>query len=280
VRTAWQTKLKQTKVPGRALLLQRIRNLELRDVTVRDSYSWNVHLVECDHARVDNVKVLSNVTHSNGDGFDIDGCVDVEMSNCFVYAEDDAISPKASWSHRTPEKYRIRDCILWSQNATGIRLGDETDAPEFRDMVFENIDILRANSMLRIYNYDGGDLHGIVFRNLWLEEYSADVQELGYEETARTKPAHEGVTSLLHIYVRQRTEKSNLGVVHDILLDGIHSRKLAKTRLTGTARDDGRKSIRDIRFRDCWEGDRALPTLEALRVKVGEDAAEVSVIAP
>jgi hypothetical protein len=280
VRTAWQTKLNQTKVPGRALLLQRIRNLELRDVTVRDSYSWNVHIVESDHVRIHNVKVLSNVTHSNGDGFDIDGCVDMEMRNCFVYAEDDAISPKASWSHRTPEKYRIRDCILWSQNATGIRLGDETDAPEFRDMTFENIDILRANSMLRIYNYDGGDLHGIVFRNLWLEEYSLDVQDLGYEETKRTQPAHEGVTSLLHIYVRKRTEKSRLGVVHDILLEGIHSQKLAKTRLTGTARDDGRKSIHDIRFKDCWEGERPLPTMEDLRVKVGADVAEVSVLVP
>jgi len=36
-RRAWQAKLGQRKVPGRVLLFQRVRGLELRDVTIRDS---------------------------------------------------------------------------------------------------------------------------------------------------------------------------------------------------------------------------------------------------
>jgi len=48
-------------------------------------------------------------------------------------------------------------------------------------MSFEDIDILRANTMLRIYNYDGAEVHDILFRNLWFEEYSLRVQDLGYD---------------------------------------------------------------------------------------------------
>jgi len=277
VRTAWQKKLNRTKVAGRALLLMRVRGLELRDVTVRDSYSWNVHLVECDKVVCDNMKVLSNMTHSNGDGLDIDGCIDVRVENSLFYAEDDAISPKSSCSHRTPERYTVRDCLLWSQNATGIRLGDETDSPEFRDMTFDGIDILRANTMLRIYNYDGADLHGIVFRDLWLEEYSMDVQGKGYEETARTKPADEGVTSLLHIYIKKRNEHSKLGLVRDVTLEKIHSARLMKSRLTDALRPDGTASIRNVTFRDCDEQGRPLRTLEEMRVKCGPGSEAVRV---
>jgi len=277
VRTAWQKKLNRTKVAGRALLLMRVRGLELRDVTVRDSYSWNVHLVECDKVVCDNMKVLSNMTHSNGDGLDIDGCVDVRVENSLFYAEDDAISPKSSWSHRTPERYLVRNCVLWSQNATGIRLGDEADSPEFRDMTFEGIDILRANTMLRIYNYDGADLHGIVFRDLWLEEYSMEVQGKGYEETARTKSADDGVTSLLHVYVKKRNDRSKLGVVRDVTLERIHSARLMKSRLTDTPRTDGKTSIQNITFRDCDEMGRVLRTLEEMRVKCGSGSDGVRV---
>jgi len=276
-RAAWEKKLGQEKVPGRALLFLDSKNVQVRDVTIRDSYSWNVHVVECDDVVIDNVKVLSNLTHGNGDGLDLDGCVNVKVSDCFLYCEDDAISPKASWSHRTPENYQVRDCILWSQCATGIRLGDETDSPAFRDMSFENIDILRANTMLRIYNYDGAELHGIRFRNLWLEEYSMHVQDQGYEETARHRPAHEGVTSLLHVYIRKRGEKSRLGTVRDVRLKNVHSQKLVKSRLSGEARPDGTKGIRQIVFKGFTENGQPLDTLQALQVKLGEDSEGVSV---
>lgn len=277
IRKAWEAKLGQRKVPGRAVLFVKVRGLEIRDVTIRDSYSWNVHIVESDRVVIDNVKVLSNLAHGNGDGLDIDGCVDVKIANCFLYCEDDAISPKASWSNRTPENYRVRDCVLWSQNATAIRLGDETNAPAFRDMTFENIDCLRAQTMLRIYNYDGADLHHIVFRNFWLEEYSLDVQDLGYEESPGTNPANEGTTSLLHIYVKKRSEKSKLGAVHDVLLENIHSQSLAKSRLSGTPREDGTKGIRKVTFKEFWEGERSLRSLEEIRVKLGDDSAEIGV---
>lgn len=273
IRNAWQERLSKRKVPGRAVLMVNVKGLVVQGVTVRDSYSWNVHVVESDNVRFDNVKVLSSLTHSNGDGLDLDGCVNVLVDDCLLYCEDDAITPKAAWSNRSPENYLVRNCILWSQRATGIRLGAETHSPAFRNMVFENIDFLRANTMIRIYNYDGADIHNIVFRNLWIEEYTMFVQDEGYVETNRVESsAHPGITYMFYVYMHKRRDNSKVGPVHDVLVENVHSQRIARSKLYGLPLANGDKSIWDITFRNLYENGEPIPTAEQARISHNEHA--------
>ncbi|HCD32944.1 MAG TPA: hypothetical protein DER01_11100 [Phycisphaerales bacterium] len=251
IRRAWQVEKNKRKVAGRNFLSVNVKNLTLKNITFRESYSWNVHFVACDNLHVDRVKVFSSMTNSNGDGLDIDGCDGVLVENCLIFAEDDAITPKIAWTPRHNAKnFVIRDCVLWSQAATGIRLGAEASGDEYANMLFENIDFLRANTMIRIYNYDWADMHDIVFRNLWIEEYTLDVQDLGFDEIQRTKKRDAGQTYLFYIYMKPRESHVPVGIVRDVLIENIHTTQIVKSKLFGLDRLDGTKSVRNITFKN------------------------------
>jgi polygalacturonase len=279
-RLAWEKERGVRKIPGRCLPIRNGLNLTLRSVTIRNSCSWSIHLVDADDVQIEGLKVLSNFTDSNGDGLDLDGCNGVRVENCLIYAEDDAISPKAAWSTRSPRNFVIRDCILWSQNATGIRLGSEARSAEFADMLFENIDVLRANTMVRIFNYDGADMHRITFRNLWVEEYTQHAQERAEEEIRRLPekrgPDH---TYLLHVYVRPNAG-APAGQVREVRLENVHAARLVRSALTGAPRPDGVPSIRDIVFRHCTVAGRCLTDATALKISANAHAAPPTVSCP
>ncbi len=255
VRQAWQKERNVRKIAGRCLVILDTQNLTIRNVTVRESYSWNVQLIRCDNVHVDTLRIFSSGRNSNGDGLNPDGCVDVLIENCLILSEDDSISPKAAWKPtRSPKNYHVRNCILWAQNATGIRLGDETNSEEFSHMLFEDIDILRANTMIRLFVYDGAYMSNITCRNLWVEEYSMHVQDLGFEELIRFEGANkrtDGQTYLMHAYVHKRNDGSKIGRISDVLLENIHAPRAVKTVLTGMQRPDGHISISNVVMRNC-----------------------------
>ena len=279
IRNAWQQKLEKRKVPGRVLRVENIDNLEIRGVTFRDSYSWNVHLISCDNVIIDNVKVLSSMSHSNGDGLDLDGCVNVLVKDCFLYCYDDAISPKAtSASGRTPQNFTVRNCVLWSQMATGIRLGSETHAPAFRNMVFENIDFLRANTMIRVFNFDGADIHDIVFRNLWIEEYTLFVKDAGFAEMHSDRDTNPGQTYLFQTYMKRRKPDSPVGRIRDILVENVRSQRHVKSRLDGLPGPDGGATVYEVIFKNLREGDEPICDLEKAKIRVKEHAETPTVL--
>ncbi len=251
IRRAWERIKNVDKVAGRTFLSVNADDMTIKNITVRESYSWNMHFVSSDRLHVSGVKVFSNMNHGNGDGMDIDGCVDVLIENCLIIAEDDAISPKAAWTTTSPKNLTVRNSVLWSQNATGIRLGDETFSSSFDNMLFENIDILRANTMIRIYNYDGADMRNITFSNLWTEEFSLYVQNQGYEEIKR-QTAVSGETYFFYIYVRPRTTGSPIGLVRDVLLHNVYAQRKVQSRLEGLIRADGSTSIRRVTFHNYF----------------------------
>lgn len=283
IRRAWQVEKNKRKVAGRCFLSVNVKNLTIKNVTFRESYSWNVHFVTTDNLHVDRVKVFSSMSNSNGDGFDVDGCDGVLVENCLIFAEDDAITPKASWTTANAQNYVFRNCILWSQNATGIRVGDETKSPEFANMLFENIDILRANTMIRLNAADGGDVHDLIFRNFWLEEYTMHVQDLGFDEICRLakipgKKRGPGQTYMLQLYMHKRKPNSPAGLIRDVLLENIHSSVLVKSKFSGMPRPDGLKSVRNITFRNYTAAGQCQADLKAMRISVDEHTQGVKII--
>jgi hypothetical protein len=214
VRTAWDAD-QGHKVPGRLLSIREGLQTEVEGIFLRDSYSWNTHIVDCNTFDMSFTKILNDFRHSNGDGLDVDGCNYVTVEDSFIYAEDDAISPKASWSQNSPSAYTFRDCVLWSNCATGIRLGTETNADSFSGMTFENIDILRASTMVRIFNYDGADISDINFFNLNVEEYVYHLTT-SVDEFPPRRSVSQGESFLVYIYQPQEA-----GTVTDILFENV-----------------------------------------------------------
>lgn len=270
VRRKWEAQEELRKQPGRLLLCRDSRNIEVRDVILRDSYSWTAHFVDCCDCALQNVKILADTRLSNGDGLDVDGCRRMTAEGLFIYGEDDAISVKAAWSREDPEDLTFRNCVLWSQNATGIRLGTETRSEAFRDLRFEDLSILRANTMIRIFCNDGADIHDIVFRNIDTEELTKHVPS-DYDEYRRIRELSGGVTYLLQLQVRNEGD-GDPGMIRDVLFENINARVAAGSKIKGYNLPEGMVVIRNVTLRNLRIEGRSVLDASGGRFDVNEHA--------
>lgn len=273
VRRRWEEELDIRKQSGRLLLCVDCRNIEVRDVVLRDSYSWTAHLVHCAGSRLVNLKIMADTRLSNGDGLDVDGCRSVIAEDLFIYAEDDAISVKAAWTRDSPEDLTFRNCVLWSQNATGVRLGTETRSEAFGGLRFETLSILRANTMIRIFCYDGADIHDVLFRDIDTEEISLNVQP-GYDEYQRNGEPTKGESYLLQLQVRKR-KNVPLGKIRDVVFENINARTAAGSKIKGYDAPEGATVIRNVTFRNVRVEGRPIPDSAAGRFSIGEHVQDV-----
>ena len=76
------------------LTLVGVKNLNIRDITIREGAYWTVHLIGCDGAVIDGINLLNNLKIRNGDGIDIDHSKNVRIANCHITSGDDAICLK------------------------------------------------------------------------------------------------------------------------------------------------------------------------------------------
>ena len=189
VRKGWEAAEKIRKKPGRALAIAGCRSVRIRDVTVRDSYSWNVHAFLSDDLEIRNLKILSDVRLSNHDGIDIDRCNNVLVEDCFIFSEDDGLSPKARAGRAVVENLTFRNCVLWVHKANGIRVGSETDCDVMRNFLFEGIDILSAADGIRLDCVRGARMENIVFRDIRMESF-LEHYDPRYERNRERSPAH------------------------------------------------------------------------------------------
>ena len=81
----------------RMINLYNCTNVLIRDITIRNSPSWNVHPVYCENVTLDNLTILAPARSSNTDGVDPDSCRNVRISNCHIDVGDDCIAIKSGY---------------------------------------------------------------------------------------------------------------------------------------------------------------------------------------
>ncbi len=111
----------------KAIAFKLCRNILIRDVTIYRGGHFGIILTGCELGTIDNV-----VIDTNRDGFDIDCCKYLTVSNCKINTpHDDALVLKSSYALKKPvvtEHIAITNCII-----TGYKLGtllDGTYQPE------------------------------------------------------------------------------------------------------------------------------------------------------
>ncbi|WP_288179823.1 glycoside hydrolase family 28 protein, partial [Bacteroides sp. CAG:633] len=67
----------------------------LEGVTFKNSPSWCLHPLSCEHITIDNVKVFNPWYSQNGDALDLESCTNAAITNCIFDAGDDAICIKS-----------------------------------------------------------------------------------------------------------------------------------------------------------------------------------------
>jgi polygalacturonase len=178
-------------VGNKAIALKNCRNVIIRDISILMGGHFALLATGVDNLTLDNIKV-----DTNRDGFDIDACRQVRVSNCSVNApHDDAIVLKSSYAlgeARPCENITITNCQVTGFDAgsfldgtykrtlerapdrdgpTGrIKFGTESNGG-FKNITISNCVFDRSRG-LALESVDGGPIEDITISNITMRDIS------------------------------------------------------------------------------------------------------------
>ncbi len=137
--------------PGILIFLSDCKNVLIRDVTLRDSHNWTLHITKSEDVVISGINILNNPMIPNNDGINI-SVKNARISDCYVNAGDDAIAANNC------ENLTVVNCTLISRSSA-IRLYQSTYC------TFSNMVIRDSNRGIGIY---GSDNH-ILFSDILIQ---------------------------------------------------------------------------------------------------------------
>lgn len=149
------------------LTLINIEKVVIRDVTIRNSAYWTVHLIGCYDASVLGISLLNNLKIRNGDGIDVDHSRKVRIADCFIESGDDCICLK---NRREFEEYGpcedivVSNCVMTSRSCA-IKIGSE-NMDKIENVLFNNCIVRNSNRGIGIQNRDEGTVKNVIFSNM------------------------------------------------------------------------------------------------------------------
>ena len=156
---------KDTIVP---VNLSNCSDFTIRDITILDPSAWTVNLLKCKNGRIENVKIIS--ARSNSDGFTFQNCSHIRVSNCFVRSWDDSLVIKGYGGDT--QDICFDHCILWTDLAQSCEIGYETHARTIEDIVFRDITVLHSfhKPVISIHNSDHAAVRHVLYENITVED--------------------------------------------------------------------------------------------------------------
>jgi polygalacturonase len=216
----------------RLVVLTGCKDLEIRDLTLSQAPSWTLHLLGCEHAVVDGIKIHNQLDVPNCDGIDPDHCRDLEIKNCHIVCGDDAIVIKTTRqgaAYGPSSNIRVRDCVLETQDS-GLKIGTET-TQDITDVRFERCEIKQGCRGLCIQLRDEGDVSGIDFRDITFTSRYFSAPWWGRGEA-------------ISFTAIPRTPETKVGTIHDVRVTNVTGRAENSVRISGSAQS----RMRDVRL--------------------------------
>lgn len=148
------------------------KNVTVRDVTLRHGHGWMFPILNSEHVRVHNVKLLSAIT-SNTDGINPDSSTDVIIDGAFVVTGDDPIVVKST-NFGMQLRPEVRDVVIKNNTVmtvkSALKIGTETRSDRYNNILFKNNDIVTSDRAFVIYLRDGATMENIYFNNNRVEQ--------------------------------------------------------------------------------------------------------------
>ena len=139
------------------------QDVVLEGVHLENGAMWTVHFMDCEQVRASGVTIRSRC-NKNNDGFDIDSCRNVRVSDCDISSGDDAIVLKST-SPRPTENITISNCII-SSACNAIKTGTESNGG-FKNVSIANCVVYDTHlSGVALELVDGGAMDGVVVSNI------------------------------------------------------------------------------------------------------------------
>lgn len=151
-------------------------NIQISNLTLINSPSWNVHPVYCSNVVVQGLTILAPVRSPNTDGINPDSCTNTRIEDCYIVSGDDCVAVKSGWdeygiSFGMPTKQLvIRRLTCISPTSAVIALGSEMSGG-IEDVRAEDITAIDSESGVRIKTAvgRGGYVKDIYVRGMTLK---------------------------------------------------------------------------------------------------------------
>src|SRR3954470_20257982 len=151
------------------IVLTRVINLVVRDITLQNSPKFHLVPVECDGVTVSGITILAPERAPNTDGIDPSMCRRVTITGCTIDCGDDNIAIKASKKAKgrefACEDITVTDCTI--KHGHGMSIGSETVGGvrhvRVKNCTFENTD---NGIRIKSDRGRGGRVEDIVYEDL------------------------------------------------------------------------------------------------------------------
>lgn len=162
---------------GRAISLRNVDRVYLKDVTVRHSPAWCIHLSYCTDVNMNNIQVHTRYAENgdkydvfNADGINPDSCNNVNIFHSLIASQDDSIAVKSGWDKEgrqvgiPTENVRITNCQF--RSGFGVAMGSEM-AGGIRNVLVQDCDFTNTYSVASVKAPRG---RGCVIENVKYED--------------------------------------------------------------------------------------------------------------
>lgn len=165
---------------GRAVCIRNTDGVYMKDVTVKQSPAWCVHIIYCNDVSLNNVKIYTRYDEDrtkiyegmiNGDGFDPDSCSNVFVFNSMIASQDDCIAIKSGRDAEgreigiPTENVRITDCRF--ENGLGVVIGSEASGSVrnvlVRDCTYTHV---YSAASIKTPRGRGGVIENVLYENI------------------------------------------------------------------------------------------------------------------
>lgn len=130
-------------------------NIQISNLTLVNSPSWNVHPVYSSNVVVQGITILAPVTSPNTDGINPDSCTNTRIEDCYIVSGDDCVAVKSGWDEygiafgMPTKQVVIRRLTCISPTSAVIALGSEMSGG-IQDVRAEDIVAVNSESGVRI----------------------------------------------------------------------------------------------------------------------------------
>jgi len=148
------------------------KNIRIRDLYIRNSAYWTVHLIGCEDVAIDNITLLNNLKVRNSDGIDLDHSKNVRISNCYIESGDDCICLKNRREYEefgACENITVSNCTMTSRSCA-IKIGSE-NMDSINNVLINNCIITKSNRGIGIQNRDEGTVSNVIFSNIIIDSH-------------------------------------------------------------------------------------------------------------
>jgi polygalacturonase len=143
-------------------------------ILVRDPSFWNTLIYRSDGVTVQNYKMLNcrptTTTYNNTDGVNFDESTNGKLYNALLYTGDDSMATKNEEPSGTVNtKNILHEHVVAYSNSVGCKIGTKTMGQSIDNVVFKDIDVVKAGRALNIDAYDTAVVQNTRYENIRVE---------------------------------------------------------------------------------------------------------------